>query len=177
MSDEREVLNVPKMGGSQVIGISEARNIAANQEELSEAEEEAKFARVLERGIVIDRAHVDLPDDVYGEWVANDDADVARMQVLGFKVDDSYAIDRSLNSDGVGSPIIGDVIFMTCPQRTKTIIDRVRKKMYDRNNPKGSDQREERLFKSESELPVVGESSVASASGEEIEDIVSRALK
>lgn len=176
MSEERQVLNIPKVGGgTSTIGLSKAKEIADNQGDLSDAEMEAKLTRVLERGIIIDRAHVDLPSDVHGEWVSNDDASIARMDLLGFKIDDKFAVDRSLNSDGTRTPTIGDVIFMTCPIRTKQLIDKVRKKLYDRANPEIGQQREEKLFRERSELPVVDESSVSSASGDEIEKILTDA--
>lgn len=171
MSEERPVLHVPKMGGTETIGLSRAKEIASNVEELTDAELEARVTRVLERGIIVDRTTVDLPPEVYGEWVSDDAAEISRMQLLGFEVDTKYATDRSTNSDGVGVAKIGDVIFMTCPQRTKDVINRVREKIYERANPKIGRQKEEKDFAQsmgsikEAKLPVI-DASVQSSVGE-----------
>ena len=44
MSEERPVLHVPKMGGTQTIGVTKAKEIAANVEDLSDAELEARLS-------------------------------------------------------------------------------------------------------------------------------------
>lgn len=172
MSEERPVLHVPKMGGTQTIGVSKAREIATNVDDLTDAELEARLSRVLERGIIVDRTTVDLPDGVYGEWVCNDDPDIVRMQLMGFEVDTKYAVDRSSHADGTGGIAkIGDIIFMTCPQRVKDTIERVRKRIYDRANPKKGSQKEEKDFAQsmasirETHLPVTDES-IQSEAGE-----------
>ena len=163
MSDERPVLHVPKMGGTETIGISKAREIADNPEDLTDAELEAKLTRVLERGIIVDRTTVDLPPDVYGEWVSDEAVEISRMQLLGFEIDTKYAIDRSTNADGTGGIAkIGDVVFMTCPRRVMDIIEKVKKNLYERANPKSGSQKEEKAFKelmdAEGDLPVIDES-------------------
>ncbi len=167
MSEERPVLHVPKMGRTETIGLTKAREIAENKEELTDAELEARLARVLERGIIVDRTTVDLPPDVYGEWVSLEDAEVSRMQLLGFEIDSEYAIDRSTHADGAGNMSkIGDVVFMTCPQKVHEMIKKVQKKMYDRANPKAGSQREEKDFKQlmgkETKMPVIDESVTSS---------------
>lgn len=165
MSEERPVLHIPKMGGTQTIGVEKAREIAHNAEELTDAELEARLTRVLERGIIVDRTTVDLPDDVYGEWVSDEAVEISRMQLMGFEIDTKYAIDRSTNSDGTeGIAKIGDVVFMTCPRRVMDIIEKVKKNLYDRANPRTGSQKEERDFKQsistikEAHLPVTEES-------------------
>ena len=45
MSEERKVLHVPKMGGTQTIGVTKAREIASNIEDLTDAELEAELQR------------------------------------------------------------------------------------------------------------------------------------
>ncbi len=174
MSEEREVMHLPQMGGSQTIGITEAKEIADNQEELSEAELEARVTRVLERGIIIDRCTVTLPDGVYGEWVNHDPAEVARMEVMGFELDNKYATDRASNADGTGISKIGDVVFMTCPQRVKDMIEKVRAKRYADANPVVGKQREEKGFeaKIDSALPVIDEGTVSAVNAEEIDDVL-----
>ena len=175
MSEERPVLHVPKMGGTETIGLSKAREIAENIEDLTDAELEARLSRVLERGIIVDRTTVDLPKGMYGEWVCDDDADIVRMQLMGFEIDNKYAVKRSSHADGTGETAkIGDIIFMTCPQRVKDTIEKVRKRIYDRANPKKGSQKEERDFAQsmgsikEAKLPVTDESSQSSVGEAEI---------
>ena len=172
MSEERPVLHIPKMGGTQTIGVTKAKEIASNIDELTDAELEARLSRVLERGIIVDQTTVDLPAGVYGEWVCDEDKEIVRMQLMGFEIDNKYAVKRSSHSDGTGETAkIGDIVFMTCPQRIKDTIEKVRKRIYDRANPKSGSQKEERDFArsmasiKETNLPVTDES-VQSAAGE-----------
>lgn len=175
MSEERPVLHIPKMGGTQTIGVTKAKEIASNIDELNDAELEARLSKVLERGIIIDRTTVDLPAGVYGEWVCSDDADIVRMQLMGFEIDKKYAVKRSSHADGTGETAqIGDIIFMTCPQRVKDTIDKVRKRIYDRANPRQGSQKEEKDFAQsmgnikEAKLPVTDESSQVAVGEAEI---------
>lgn len=86
----------------------------------------AKLAAVMDRGIVSDRLNVDLPPDIHGEWVRRDPLEIKRLEALGFKIDDKFATNRGIHSDGSNSAIIGDVIFMICPKEVKEIIDEIR---------------------------------------------------
>lgn len=174
MSDERGVLHVPDMSsgkGTSTIGVEEARRLADNKDEMSAAEKRATIARVLERGIIIDRATVDLPPHLHGEWVADDPVEISRMQLLGFEKDTEYARDRSTNAGADGVSKIGDVIFMTAPMEVKEIIDSVRKEMYERANPTSAKQKEEKDFARQADragLPVIDEGSVDAARESEI---------
>lgn len=181
MSEQRDVLHVPKMGGTETISIAKAKEIAANKEELTDAELEAKLIQVLERGIIIDRTTVDLPSDVYGEWVSDESAEIARMQLMGFEVDKTYAVDRSSHGDGTGEIAkIGDVIFMTCPKRVHDIIERVQKKRYEEANPTVGSQREEESFKTamgkETNIPVIDEGSQSQVGDADIVSAVQAGL-
>lgn len=171
MSEERPVVHIPKMGGTKRIGLNKAREIAENQEELTDAELEARLAKVLERGIIIDRTTIDMPDGVYGEWVSDEAAEISRMQLMGFELDTTIAKDRATHSDGAGEVSrIGDVVFMTCPRRVKDTIDKVKRQMYERANPKKGSQKEEKDYKQlmgrETSLPVTDESTMSEV-GEE----------
>jgi hypothetical protein len=166
MSEERPVLNVPKMGGTATIGVEKAREMAENKDELSEASRKSIIARVLERGIIIDRCTVDLPKHLYGEWVADDPVEISRMQLLGFEKDTTYATDRSLNASGDGVSKIGDIIYMTAPIEVKQTIDAVRAEMYARANPTSNKQKEEQDFQRNADkarLPVIQEGDVTPA--------------
>lgn len=184
MSDERSVLHVPAMSnpkqGTSTIGVEKARELAANKDEMSIAEKKAVIARVLERGIIIDRATVDLPPDVYGEWVSEDPTEISRMQLLGFELDSTYAVDRATNSDGSGVAKIGDVVFMTAPMEVKEIIDAVRAEMYARANPTSDKQKEESDFARQADkagLPVIDEGNVDSAREQQIRSALAATQK
>lgn len=84
------------------------------------------LASILDRGIIEDRLHVDLPSDVYGEWVRRDPLEVARMKALGFQIDNKYASQRAIHEDGTDANIVGDVIFMTCDMLRHEIIEEIR---------------------------------------------------
>lgn len=111
----------------------------------------AKLVTVLDRGLVIDRLHVPLPADVYGEWFPNDKVEIYRAQSMGFEIDTKYAKNRALHDDGTGDKaIVGDAIFMTCPREVKEIIEEIKREQYiAANSPKGGKQKEERDFASQ----------------------------
>jgi hypothetical protein len=112
----------------------------------------AKLVAVLDRGITNDRLAVDLPGHVHGEWVVNDPMEIARVQALGFEVDNQYAPKRSLHSDGSTTAIVGDVIHMVCSKEVKEVIDEIRRERFIAEHgsaaPSGMDNLpEERGFK------------------------------
>ncbi len=114
-------------------------------------EAKAKLVSVLSRGVLIDRQNVDLPPEVYGEWVPNDKTEIYRMEALGFKIDTEYACKRALHEGGEGGPsIIADTVFMTCPSYVKEVIEEIRVENYEAaNSPRGGKQKEERDFDNE----------------------------
>lgn len=106
MSQEREVVKVTTNRGLTI------------QEELLKMDPQervAKLVSVMDRGMTGERLKVDLPNDMYGEWVPNDKMEIYRMESMGFRIDEEYAMKNALHNDGSGKPIIGDVIFMTTP--------------------------------------------------------------
>jgi hypothetical protein len=136
------------------------KNDTAN---LSEAElerllAEKKAARIrlkknlvatMDRGVVAHRLHVKLPPHIHGEWVRNDQFEIDRLAELGFKIDDQYAMARSLHNDGSNNPIVGDVIFMTCPMEVKELIDEIRNEQAIANHsPRNRKHAEEKEFDS-----------------------------
>ena len=105
-------------------------------EDLTEDQLEKELATVLDRGLVNARLHVDLPSDMYGEWVPYDPLEIQRKRSLGFSIDRTYATKSALHSDDSGNPRIGDVIHMTCPMRIKIMIDKIHAKRYEENHGK-----------------------------------------
>jgi hypothetical protein len=122
--------------------------VTEHRKRLTKEEIRAKLVTVLERGITIDRLHVDLPPEVYGEWVANDAVEIYRMESLGFTVDTEFAKKRALHDNGTGERgIVGDAIFMTCPIEYKEVMEEIKRENYAlANSPKAGRQKEERDF-------------------------------
>lgn len=103
----------------------EARRRIEEIMKLPPEQRSARLATVLDRGVVFDRLKVDLPPDLYGEWVRNDPLEIDRMQTLGFWVDNTYASRRSLHSDGSSANIVADVIHMCTMRVNKEMIDQI----------------------------------------------------
>jgi hypothetical protein len=114
-------------------------------QELPPEQQRARIAQVLDRGVVGVRMQVDLPPGVYGEWASNDVESIFRMQTLGFEIDHIYAKQRALHNDGTDKSIVGDVVFMTCSQQNKDLIEAVRREKYNKDNRKRTDLPEENV--------------------------------
>lgn len=84
------------------------------------------FVTQLERGVIHDRLHVDLPPHLHGEWVRRDNFEVEKMKALGFWVDTEYSAKRSLHGDGTKTGQVADVIFMCCSKEDKQLLDEVK---------------------------------------------------
>lgn len=134
---------------------------------LNDKEIKARFASLLERGVVNDRLHVDLPPDVHGEWVPNNAQDISRAKAMGFEVDMTYAVKRAIHSDGTGRPIVGDVIHMITPKRFAELREEVRMERYNRlHSPKkGKVLIDDAIG---TDLPTVNESRTGIVSGQQI---------
>lgn len=180
MSTEREVVDVAT---GATLPMSEAIKADPAEFQRLRAEKKARLARILERGMVADRLAVELPADVYGEWVANDPSEIYRMKILGFEIDREYATSRALHSEGDGKSIVGDTVFMICDRDTKDLLDEIRRENFEAMNGKpGSKtvrrQAEEREFRVASEtvgMPVVEESVSRTARKAELEAALSKA--
>lgn len=140
----------------------------------------AKVISVLDRGIVADRLKVDLPPELWGEWVSDSAVDIARMEAIGFRLDTEYAPKRALHNTGTKEGRIGDVVHMICSKELHDVIEEVRREQYNarhtrRGNVKRNNQEEElataQLLDKQG-LPPVMESSTVSASGGDIVDAV-----
>lgn len=134
--DKRDVITVK---GSQ----TQASEV---KQEESRDQRKARLARVLDRGLSHDRLAVPLPDNLYGEWVSNDQVSIYEKEALGFQIDTEYAPKRALHSKGDGKSIVGDCVFMVCSKQDKVLIDEIRNEQYLRLNRKSNEQKEERDF-------------------------------
>lgn len=112
----------------------------------SREQRKARLATVYERGITGDRLHVDLPPNLYGQWVPNDVVSINRLRALGFEIDTEFAPHRALHDRGDSASHVGDTLFMTCNMETKEIIDEIRRDRYEQLNSKKGKQREEKAF-------------------------------
>lgn len=119
MAIERSVINVSKK---------------TNPTEELRKEFRAKAARVVTRSFLIDRLNVNLPDDVHGEWVADNPVSIAEAQALGFEIDKEHATKNKLHSNAAGEAKVGDVVFMTMPKWMKEELDILKKQEYDRHH-------------------------------------------
>ena len=148
----------------------------------------ARLATILERGRTVDRLHVELPEDVHGEWVPNEQKDILHYESLGFEIDTQYAAKRALHSDGTGKAIIGDVIYMICSRELKEDLDAVKAERYERRHGRlkasdrgGKAQVEERAFANQVDsklgMPTIDESEATIANADDIRSAVQQSAK
>ena len=141
---------------------------------LSRSEKKARLSVVLERGMTAERLTVRLPAGVYGEWVANDSMEIARLQGMGFEVDTKYAPNRALHGSGSGEARVADVIFMTTSMETKELIDEIRADNFVRTHGKPGKKtplKEETEFATKAAgdgIRVINESDASSVNAEEL---------
>ncbi len=117
MSQEREVIRLTKSTKPVT--------------EMSDEEYEASMVEVLTRDMLSGRLTVDLPDDIHGEWAANDPVAIERKKALGFEIDTQYATKNALHRDASGNPIIGDTIHMIIPKNRYEILKKIEKRRYN----------------------------------------------
>src|SRR2546430_6314158 len=144
-------------------------------------EKKAKFVRVIERGFTVDRLHVDLPDNLHGEWVPEDQVD--RWQLLGFEVDHEHAVKRQLHPAADGSARVADVVFMTCSKEDFELMQEVKQEIFVKTH--GSPKQKERLMQQEEQdfkntvenkigLPVIDEGIAREAKKDAIREAIKR---
>lgn len=136
---------------------------------------EHRVAQVLERGMVIDRLKVDVPDELESRWEAADAVSIASAELRGFVIDTHYAKKNSLTDGGDGKARIGDVVHMVRPKWKKDIEDKVKARQYHENHiaDKRNRQKEERQFLAQNELQPIEGSKVTEVSGAQIEETLS----
>lgn len=173
MSIEREVTDI-KTGVS--MSMTDAIKLDPEEVKRLRAERKTQLRQVLERGIVADRLKVDLPPNLYGEWVPNFKEEIYRMQLLGFQIDDKYAPQRALHDHGDGKSVIGDTVYMVCSREDREIMEEIRREQFEANNGKPGQARslrEEKEFKALNSTlrigPTVEESATRLARKAEIE--------
>lgn len=178
MSQEREVTVVNEDGTTSSISASEAQEKFKDSLEVSDEDFKKSLFEVLDRGWTSIRLQVDLPDDLWGEWIPKDIDSIARAQKLGFRDGSDYAAKRALHSaDGLAG--VGDTVFMVTSKHRKKLINEVQLELYKRRNDpkrnrgKGKVQEEETDASKEISdkigLPVIEESNTEVATKSDIE--------
>lgn len=106
-------------------GAEDDRADASPEEAASRAEQKAKVAQLLHRGLVNARLEVkDADPDRYYCWVREHDPDIERMLALGFEIETEAG--ETLHGAGDKRRRIGDVILMSTPKENYEIIQEVR---------------------------------------------------
>jgi hypothetical protein len=161
---ERPVTTVGKVDPSKVVDEQSKRDFAA------------RAIQVLDRGLVNARLDVQgLPDDIHGEWAANDPESIFRYKSMGFEIDTKYAVGNALHSDATGKAQIGDVVFMVIPKWKKQILDGAKQELIDRVHNKKRDLREETEFNAFG-LEKVNESSITKVGARDINAAIDAAI-
>lgn len=127
------------------------------------AEYKARMAKVLERGLIVDRFHVDLPPELHGEWHPYDAVEQARLETLGFTLDTQYAHKRGLHDGGDGVAKIGDVAFYTQPKWMHEHLEERRKEAYFNTHLKKRQKEESDFIANQNTIGEAGNTTVASA--------------
>lgn len=148
MSEREEVRVITSESKKEIPLVSEKHGVLSTEQLLKLADDQIaqRFVDIADRGLVNLRLNVPLPPDVHGEWVPYDPASIAEYRIKGFEVDDKYATQYGLHSDGSGKPIIGDVIFMTCPKRIKEAHDAAARIRFERTHGRSHNLPEETQF-------------------------------
>ncbi len=179
MSEEREVVKVGKAKLSETplkeLGKQAKAKLSDENKAKLKDERRARFARVLERGFINDRLDVPLPPELHGEWVCDDNVDIARMESLGYNIDKIHAIKRRLHSKGDDASFVGDVVFMTCSMEDHELMQEIKQERFEAmHGTKTKAQKEEQAY-TESvqaktpEVPVIEESRAREVRKEDIE--------
>lgn len=110
--------------GERILENSDVPLTQEDFDNLSDDELVARFVEIADRGVVDIRTNVKLPSDMFGHWVRNTPEDVQAARMNGFEIDGKFAVNSTVHSDGKGSPVVGDIIFMTCSRRIKDAHDK-----------------------------------------------------
>lgn len=133
----------------------------------------ARVVRVLDRSFVVDRLHVDLPPDLWGEWCPNEPWEILRYETLGFSIDKEHATKRKLNDTGDGKAVVGDVVFMTQPKWQHDILEKEKQNIYNKTHLQKR-QKEEKDFegnvKSLGDVPTIVASEHSNVPGSQIRE-------
>lgn len=98
-----------------------------------QAEFRAKAAMIVSRSSTQEALRVELPPDLYGEWIFNSPDSIAEAQFKGFVFDEKYAIRNQQvdHSKGDGRAYRGDTVFMVMPKWKHDILDEESQKRKD----------------------------------------------
>lgn len=173
MSEEREVTDLQS---GATISLSAALEKDPEEYKRIRAERKARFSRVLERGMIADRLKVDLPPNLWGEWIHNDLQSITEAKLLGFQIDTEYATKRALHDQGDGMSVVGDCVYMVQDMEDHLLLEEIRRENYEAAHGKPSRavrlQGEEKEFAGATRtlgLPTIEESATKQARRAELE--------
>lgn len=134
MAEDREV-NTP----SGIMEKLSIQDVLYGEGELDPTKLHALAVEILDRGVTYSRFQVDLPPDVYGEWVPKDALAIREMQTKGFQLDRKFANKNAIKEHSDIGNSVGDVVFMTCPKVWKDILDEEKHRRFVAMNGSPSD--------------------------------------
>lgn len=140
------------------------------------AEYKHRIASVLDRGFTIDRLTVNVPPDLWQEWVPNTPQDIARAKLLGFVEDTKYAVNRALHDGGDGTSRVGDVISMVQPMWMHEVIEEEKQRLYRETHLKKR-QKEEKdyeAFNKALDVPTMVGSDMAVVPGTQLTEVMDK---
>lgn len=148
------------------------KTIDSEKHDITPEDFKKRLASVLDRGFTVDRLTVNVPPDQWGEWIPNDDASLARADLLGFTPAPHLIANQKINDNGTQRQGVGDVIFMTQPMWMHQMIEKKRREDYARNHLQ-TKQREEKDFinsNAKIDMPAHANSEAIPADGHSIKD-------
>lgn len=109
--------------------------ISIGNEDLSKiprSELKARLARVFDRSMSFDKLRVDLPPELYGEWIPSDHQSMREAELKGFRLDETYAPQQT----SFKSNRHVDAVYMIMPKIVKELADEIELDNYNkRHNP------------------------------------------
>lgn len=128
---------------------------AAQPKNETREQRRARLVSILDRGVIHDRLHVEVPPDKHVEWVRNNPLDIDAMKMLGFSIDTEYSTKRNIHSDGTSANVVGDVIAMVCEKEVKEDIDWARAERVKQMNKPHRAGKAEREFQASVDPEIV----------------------
>lgn len=161
--------------------VSGSVQITSDEKALSEKNaRRIKLREVYDRGVVGDRLHIELPNDVVGQWVPSDKLAIHRMESLGYSIDREHAKNSKLHDKGDDAAHVGDVVFMVASRETREMIDEIKAERYEALNNPQRKQREESNFEAQNKslsnvgINTINESKTHLVKKQEIQSILSK---
>ena len=100
-------------------------------EAMTKAQQKAKLAQVLDRGMVSDRLVVkDADPRKHYEWCRDTEIDIDRWRSLGFEVEQEKG--EGLHGKGDDRRVVGDAVLMSCSKENFEILEELKAERKER---------------------------------------------